>query len=273
MPHEAKPTPAQEYDRAIVPGMFVACTKVLLDAAAPRPAERVLDLACGTGIVARTVAGAIGAGGSVVAVDSTPGMLAVARAKPPPDGAPIEWRDGDATALDFPADSFDLVLCQQGLQFFADRPAALSEVRRVLRSDGGRAVFAVWQARDRQPVFDPMCEIEVRHLTPLGATREDVEAFVSLGDAAELRRLLDVAGFADVAVTAEVAEADFDAATFVRDAEYGYSAFMPAFRENPAAFDDYVAAVEREMAPVLARYTVGGRLKFPVPLHIATVRA
>lgn len=267
-----KLTPAEEYDRAIVPGMFVACTKLLLAHAAPRPAERVLDLACGSGIVALTVAPMVGAGGSVVGVDATPGMLAVARAKPLPDGAPIEWREGDATALDLPDDSFDLVLCQQGLQFFPDRPAALREARRVLK-DGDRAVFALWRSRADQPVFDPMCDAEIRHLAPLGATREDVEAFVSLGDAGEIRALLEDAGFADVAVTAETAEADFDADSFIQVCENGYSAFMPAFREDPAAFKDYVAAVERDMAPVLEKYRDGDRLRFPVPLHIAMARA
>lgn len=272
MTTDRKPTPAEEYDRAIVPGMFVACTNLLLDRAAPRPAERVLDLACGSGIVALTVAPMLGAGGSVVAIDATPGMLAVARAKPTPSGAPIEWREGDATALDLPDDDFDLVLCQQGLQFFPDRSAALREARRVL-ADGGRAVFAMWRGRADQPVFDPMCEAEIRHLAPLGATREDVEAFVSLGDADEIRSLLEEAGFVDVAVTAETAEADFDADSFIHVCEYGYSAFMPAFRENPDAFDDFVAAVERDMAPVLANYREGDRLRFPVPLHIATARA
>lgn len=269
---DRKPTPAEEYDRVLVPGMFVACTKLLLDHAAPRPAERVLDLACGSGIVARTVAGMVGAGGAVVAVDATSGMLAVARSRPEPDGAPIEWMEGDATALDLSDDGFDLVLCQQGLQFFPDRPAALREVKRGLK-DGGRAAFALWRSRDAQPVFDAMCESEIRHLAPLGATREDVEAFVCLGDADEVRRLLSDAGFGGIEVAPEIVEADFDAATFVRDAEYGYSAFMPAFRENPAAFDDYVAAVEVDMSPVLAPYRDGDRLRFPVPVHIATARA
>jgi ubiquinone/menaquinone biosynthesis C-methylase UbiE len=272
MADNRKPTPAEEYERVLVPGMFIACTRLLLDHARPHPAERVLDLACGSGIVALTVAPMIGVGGSVVAVDSTPGMLAVARARPAPGGAPIEWVEGDATALDLPDHSFDLVLCQQGLQFFPDRPAALAEVKRVL-ADGGRAAFALWRSRERQPLFDPMCEAEIRHLAPLGVTRADVDAFVSLGDAAEIRGLLADAGFADVAVTADTVEADFDAATFVRDAEYGYSAFMPQFREDPSAFDAYVAAVEADMAPVLARYRTGDRLRFPVPVQIAMARS
>jgi ubiquinone/menaquinone biosynthesis C-methylase UbiE len=272
MPEPARPTPAEEYERVLVPGMFVPCTQLLLQRAAPGSAERVLDLACGTGIVARTVAARIGSGGSIVALDPMPGMLAVARSRPPADGAPIEWREGDAAALDFGDNTFDLVLCQQGLQFFPDRPKALAEARRVLKN-GGRIALAVWRGREAQPLFDAMCEVELRHLAPLGVTREEIEAFLSLGDADEIRRLLADAGFSNIKISSDAVDADFNADTFVRDADYAYSAFMPSFRENPAAFDEFIAAVERDMAPVLKRYRVGSRLRFPVPVHIATALA
>lgn len=269
---QASPTPAEVYEQVLVPAMFVPCTRLLLAHAQARPSAHVLDLACGSGVVARTVAPVVGPAGRVVGVDLRPGMLAVAAALPAAAGAPVEWREGDATALDLADGSFDLVLCQQGLQFFPDRPAALSEIRRVLKK-GGRVAFALWQGRERQNVFDAMCEVEIRHLAPLGVTREDVEAFVSLGDAGEILDLLRDAGFRDVDVVEESIDADFDAATFVRDAEYAYSAFMPQFRENPAAFDAYLATVARELEPVLAPYRKGSRLIFPVPLNIATAVA
>ena len=79
-------------------------------------------------------------------------MLAAARSIPAPEGAPVEWREGEATALDLPDSSFDLVICQQGLQFFPDRAAAASEVLRVLAPDG-RFAAAVWQGIDRQPFW------------------------------------------------------------------------------------------------------------------------
>jgi SAM-dependent methyltransferase len=199
-------------------------------------------------------------------------MLAVARSLPPANGAPIDWRVARADALDFEGGAFDLVLCQQGLQFFPDRRAALAEAKRVLRN-GGRAAFAMWRGREAQPVFDPMCEIELRHLGPLGVSREDVEIFLSLGDADEIQSLLEDAGFRGIEIAADSIDADFEADSFVRDAEFAYSAFMPQFRENPAAFEAYLDAVTEEMEPVLAPYRVGDRLRFPVPVHIAMATA
>src|SRR3546814_8746500 len=92
-------------------------TRVLLDCAGPQPGEKVLDLAAGTGSVARYVAPIVRAKGCVVAIDTNAAMLAVGRALPAPAGPPIEWREGDAMNLDLPNQAFDLVLCQQGLPF------------------------------------------------------------------------------------------------------------------------------------------------------------
>ena len=92
--------PAEMFDRYFGPALFTPWASVLLEHAAPRPGERVLDLACGTGTVARRVAPIIGATGTVTALDISPSMLAVARARQAPDGAAIEWREGDAVARD-----------------------------------------------------------------------------------------------------------------------------------------------------------------------------
>src|SRR3546814_14402551 len=116
--------PAEVYERYLGRAIADPFTRVLLDCAGPQPGERVLDLAAGTGSVARYVAPIVGAEGRVVAVDVNAAMLAVGRALPGPDGPPIEWWEGDAVNLDLPNQAFDLVLCQQGLQFFPDRPAA-----------------------------------------------------------------------------------------------------------------------------------------------------
>jgi SAM-dependent methyltransferase len=108
---QQSPTPAEMFDQYFGPALFTPWAHVLLEYAAPQPGERVLDLACGTGTVARHVVPVVGATGKVVAVDISPDMLAAARSHPAPEGAPIEWRAGDATSLDLPDDAFDLVLC------------------------------------------------------------------------------------------------------------------------------------------------------------------
>lgn len=136
MSQGAAENPAEAYERYLVPAIFLPSGEDLIRRAAPVGEERVL-VACGTGAVARQVAPLVGTGGMVVGLDLSPAMLAVARGLPVPGGAAIEWREGSAGALPFPEGSFDLVLCQQGLQFFPDRAAALRDMRRVLRPGGG----------------------------------------------------------------------------------------------------------------------------------------
>jgi len=113
MMQDQKVTPAQAYEDYFGPAIFEPLTQVL-EYAPPQLGERVLDLACGTGIVARRVAPMVGVGGRVVGVDINPGMIEVAQAQPAPEGAPIEWRQGDALTLDLPDSAFDVVLLQQG---------------------------------------------------------------------------------------------------------------------------------------------------------------
>jgi len=115
----------------------------LVDAARIAEGERVLDLACGTGVVARIAAQRAGALGHVTGVDLNSGMIAVARSLPRAEGAPIEWLEGSAHAVPLADASVAVVLCQQGFQFFPDKPRAMREMRRVLEP-GGRLALSVW---------------------------------------------------------------------------------------------------------------------------------
>jgi SAM-dependent methyltransferase len=147
----------------MVPGLFAPWASRVIESANPQPGERVLDVACGTGIVARNVAPRVGSQGSVVGLDLSPDMIDVARAAPETDGLAVEWRACPAERLPFPDGSFDLVLCQFGLMFFTDRHAALSEMHRVLRPDG-RAVLSVWQGLDRHPFYQTLHDVSSRRL-------------------------------------------------------------------------------------------------------------
>lgn len=115
-PHPGNP--AETYENYFVPAMFHPWAAILLRHAAPKLGERVLDVACGTGVVARMAAPLVGPNGQVVGLDMNPAMLAVARQLPPPSGATITWQDGNAMAPPFTDGAFDLVLCQHGLPFF-----------------------------------------------------------------------------------------------------------------------------------------------------------
>jgi ubiquinone/menaquinone biosynthesis C-methylase UbiE len=177
--------------------MFGPWAEDLVALAAPQPGESVLDVACGSGVVARLVAQQVGPTGTVAGLDFNPGRLAVARSLPPVPGPVIEWREGDALALPFPEGTFSLVCCQQGLQFFPDRVKGLSEMHRVLTS-GGRLALNVWRSIQYNPGAAAMAEALERHVSPEAAAfRRSPFAF---GDGEELQRLVAEAGFRDVIV-------------------------------------------------------------------------
>jgi len=188
-------TAAENYARYFAPVIPAPLAADLVETAAPRAGEYVLDVACGTGVVTRLAALRVGAAGRVVGVDLNPGMLEVARTIPAP---PIEWREANAEALPLPDESFDLVLCQLGLMFVDDRHAAVREMRRVL-SSGGRVAINV--PGPITPVFEILAQALTEHIRPdLG---DFVRSVCSLHDPRVLDGLLREAEFHDVAVETE----------------------------------------------------------------------
>ena len=159
--------------------------------------ERVLDLACGTAVVGRTAAPIVGAEGAVIGVDLNPQMVAVARSV---TGLDVREASADATGLD--SDSFDVVLCQQGLQYFPDPGAALRESIRCLRH-GGRASFSVWAGFTENPFIAGQIDALRDHLPPeavAGFSRTNID---SLGGEHGVASLLEEAGFVEVVVVTE----------------------------------------------------------------------
>ena len=190
---------ADVYERELVPAVFAQWAPLLIDLACPDKGNRVLDLACGTGIVARMVATRVGRTGAVVGVDLNPGMLKVAAAalRQPQDDATVEWREASADKLPFQNALFNVVYCQLGLQFFADRATALREVHRVLVA-GGRVALMVWRGIHESPGFAALAEALERHVGQAAASI--VRAPFGLSDADELTALVRNAGFQEVTV-------------------------------------------------------------------------
>jgi ubiquinone/menaquinone biosynthesis C-methylase UbiE len=166
----------------------------LVERAAPAPGERILDVACGTGIVARLAAKHMGVG-RVVGLDLNPSMLAVAKSVSFDHRPPIEWQQGSALELPFEDGSFDVALCQLGLQFFPDRTVALREMLRVL-VPGGRLALSVYSAIERTPVALALAQALDQHLGPGASAVKRSEH--ALADADELHRLVADAGLIDV---------------------------------------------------------------------------
>lgn len=189
----------ENYERYFVPAIGAPLAAALVDVAAPQPGERVLDVACGTGVVTRLVAERVGSTGAVAGLDANPGMLAVARSVQA-SGAPIEWHESSAEKLPLSDDGFDLVTCQMGLQFFPDKAAALREQRRVL-APGGRVVLNL--PGPTPPLFQAFADALASHVGPQAA--DFVHVVFSLHDAGEIRALMTKAGFQDVRVEAATA--------------------------------------------------------------------
>src|SRR5712691_13388359 len=188
-------TEAEIYERYLVPAVFAPWAALLIEQAALQPGERVLDVACGTGVVARLAAKPVGSTGQIIGLDNDAEKLGVARSLPPLPGVSLAWQEGSALAMPFADASFDALLCQQGLQFFPDRPAALREMHRVLKPNG-RAAIAVWAELERNQIF-------AAYHTALRATVPEelaslMAAPFSWPDGEALQHLAEEAGFRQV---------------------------------------------------------------------------
>lgn len=267
MEEPAQSDPARIYEEYLGRTIADPWTRILLEYASLGSGERVLDLACGTGSVARQATPIVGERGKVTGLDINPGMLAVARSLDPPNGAPIEWLQGDALALQLPDSAFDVVLCQQGLQFFADRARALREMRRVLVAVG-RTAISVWQSLDHHPLYESLFRATVRHLN---AEIADVALSFSLGSAHDLKSLLIEANFRDVQVIPRSHEVRLPSPErFVAFTVLGAATSVPAF----AALDEprraaLIDAIVRDTRAAVKTFRRRDELVFPMSSNIA----
>lgn len=188
---------AELYQEILVPTVFEPWGADLVDLADLRHGERVLDVACGTGVVARLAAQQVGVTGEVTGLDLNAGMLRVARSLPAPSGAPVRWVEGSALAMPLPDASFDVVLCQQGIQFFPDQRAGLHEFKRVL-VPSGRVLLSVWEGET--PYTLAMAAAVERHAGPEAATT--LRKSRACPDPETLRHLMEQTGFRDTKIRA-----------------------------------------------------------------------
>lgn len=189
---EAARQAGASYERYFVPAIGRPSARPVVEAAALREGERVLDVACGTGVAARLAAEQVAPTGTVVGIDPHPGMLEVARGTSPHD---VEWRQGRAEDLPLPDESFNAVVCSLGFQFFANKGRALQEMRRVL-VPGGRV--ALGTPGPTPPLMAAIDDALAEHIGPEASVF--VQAVFSLHDPHQLRSMLDGAGFDDVEI-------------------------------------------------------------------------
>lgn len=257
---EAQIEAAQAYESLFGPALFAQWAPRVAEAAKIDRGQRVLDVACGTGILTREVAARTGPTGAVAGLDPSPGMLALAARLAPE----IEWRQGVAESVPFPDRSFDAVVSQFGLMFFADRSRAIREMARVSVT-GGRLAVAVWDALRNIPAYDSEIELVERFA---GAQAADaLRAPFVLGDRTELVSLFEDAGAASVEVGTHTGVGRFPSIRVMVEADL--RGWLPLV--GVVLQEDQIRRILTEAEDVLGSYvTSDGAVEFDAPAHIVT---
>lgn len=253
---------AEAYEAFFVPALIQEWASRVADAARIQPGDKVLDVACGTGVLARAAALRVGTGGTVVGLDRHPGMLEVARRL----ASGIEWRQGTAESLPYADETFDAVVCQFGLMFFADRSRALREMTRVLVNNGRLAV-AVWDHLKNIPAFKVEAEVVERVAGPSAAN--GMRAPFALGDRDELTSLLAHAN-ADVgsaSISTQRGKARFPSVRSLLEADI--KGFLPlaGIQLTEDQMRQIISDGEQALRPYVAP---DGTLVFDTSAHVAT---
>jgi ubiquinone/menaquinone biosynthesis C-methylase UbiE len=256
---------AELYERVVARYILGPWAPLLVDAARLSTGERVLDVACGTGVVTRAAAERVGPAGHVVGVDLNSGMIAVARSLPPRIGAQIEWLERSAVDLRLQDASFDVVLCQQGLQFFPDKVVALQEMRRVL-DRGGRLALSVWNSTGLynsavgEALARFMCnEAAVQFCASRRAPSKE-----------ELQRLAIAAGFSEVQVRVSGINVHLPRLVeFTLD----HLAATPVAPVIAAVDPDTRKKIGVSVMKQLQRYADGDGVTYPEETHVLTAKA
>jgi SAM-dependent methyltransferase len=247
---------AEIYESKFVPAIFGEWAPHLVEAAGVAPGQTVLDVACGTGVVARTAADRMGGRGTVVGVDLNPAMLAVARRLRPD----IEWRQGDVAALPFADGSFDVLLCQSALMFFPDAMGALREMARVAAADGTVAV-QVWGRLESQPGFGPLVDVATLYAGPEAVNL--LSSYWVHGDLDKLTALFKAAGLRVAATRTRLGIARYES---VDDLVRTEVESTPLGERISAETHDRLLEDARE---ALARFrTDTGKLEVPIEGHL-----
>jgi ubiquinone/menaquinone biosynthesis C-methylase UbiE len=255
---------AELYERYVVRYILGPWAPLLVDAARVTAGERVLDVACGTGLVARMAAQRAGPSGRVVGLDLNPGMIAVAQSLPAPAGAPIEWLVRSALDLRLEDASFDVVLCQQGLQFFPDKAQALREMRRVL-VHSGRLALSVW---NNVGLYNTaVAEALVRFVGEESAVRFCASRQAPARE--ELERLAKEAGFSEVAVRVERIDVHLPS---LDQFTLHHLAATPIAPVVAAAAAETRKKIGASVAKQLQSYADGDGVTYPEETHVLTAQ-
>lgn len=250
------------YEGLHVDALFRQWVAPMLDAAGVTTGSRVLDVACGTGVLARGAWERVGPSGAVTGLDIGAGMLAVAEQLEPG----VRWMEGDAGALPFDDDEFDAVVSQFGLMFFGDRVRAVGEMLRCA-TPGAPVTVAVWDALESTEVYPALVDLFGRRAGDEAA--EALSAPFAMGDADELRALFEEAGAATVAIDTRRGTARFPSVRTMVEAELrGWLPVMGVTLDE-TLIHTILAEAEDAMGSYVAD---AGKMVFDVSAHLVTAR-
>jgi ubiquinone/menaquinone biosynthesis C-methylase UbiE len=250
------------YEGLFVPALFETWTKHLVDGAKIHEGAQVLDVACGTGVLARSALARVGVNGRVVGADPASGMLAVAEEIEPS----IDWVLCSAEALDVDDDEFDCVISQFGMMFFEDRSRAAMEMFRVLKP-GGTLALAVWRSVEYNPAYADIISVLQEHVG--AASADALRLPYSLGDSDEVISVLRKSGFTDISVVSKTEAAVFPSSRKMVEAEL--RGWLPLF--DIFLTEDEINKVLTESDKTLGQYAQpSGEAVFPTSANIFTAR-
>ncbi len=250
------------YETLFVPALFEPWTRHLVEGAGVFEGAHVLDVACGTGVLARSAFSRTGGSGRVVGADPAPGMLAAASEIEPA----IDWVLCSAESLTVDDSSFDCVLSQFGMMFFEDRKRAAEEMARVLKP-GGRLALAVWRSVEHIPAYADVASILEEHVGTAAA--DALRLPFSLGDPDAVTAVLENSGFLDISVAVETETATFPSSRHMVEAEL--RGWLPLF--DIFLSEEQIQAVLVASDETLGNYSgAAGEFVFPTSAHVFTAR-
>ncbi|MEP1200661.1 class I SAM-dependent methyltransferase [Tateyamaria sp.] len=247
------------YERVMVPLWFGRWANALIDVVSPQPSERVLDVACGTGITTRIAKQKVGAGGKVDGLDVNASMLL--KAKELADGLEIGWLESDAADTSLPADSYDAIISQHGYHYFPDKPAALGEFLRLL-APKGRMAFSIWDGHS--PYTNAVCAAVERHISPEIARKQRSQRETPMAD--ELAAQVEKAGFSAVEIYRQELMIDVPRAQEFVPLHLGSMPIAGAFHALTVGEKEKLVA---DVEEALGSYVRDSRMVYPDAVHVA----